>query len=142
MQLYQSIWRTLYFAPFMGSQAERLMALSFSSPPAPRLRACLQVLEDVFNVETVATAAAILHSGLDHVQESVTRLAQDSQQLLRRRVASWMSEMRGSHLGEWDKHGSALRFARYLRRRHMQHGSSVRANDWCRIPPCPSASIG
>ncbi|CAN7994957.1 unnamed protein product [Ixodes pacificus] len=79
------LWQLLYFAPFMGRQGDPLVTLAYAGSPEPRLRACLQLLEDVFPAETVAEATRTLGGA---VGDAVALLGHQALQVLHWWVAA------------------------------------------------------
>lgn len=90
VQAYQRLWGLLYFAPFLGPQANPLLELAYRRPPEPRLQACLHLVADVFVRETVRLADLALRAALDDLDGSVERLAWEVRQVLRSRAPKWL----------------------------------------------------
>nr|XP_054918350.1 uncharacterized protein LOC129380669 isoform X2 [Dermacentor andersoni] len=78
LRAYQRAWKALYFAPFMGLQAELLLGFLYKDPPAPRVQACLSIMADVFEDDAFAVAKQVLAGTVDDLEGSLSQLARDA----------------------------------------------------------------
>ncbi|XP_049515722.1 uncharacterized protein LOC125941896, partial [Dermacentor silvarum] len=95
LRAYQRAWKVLYFAPFMGLQAEPLVGLLYREPPAPRVHACLSIMADVFEDDAFAVAKQVLAGTVDDLEGSLSQLGRDARATMRESTRSMMAEVAG-----------------------------------------------
>ncbi|KAL1475734.1 hypothetical protein MTO96_037068 [Rhipicephalus appendiculatus] len=78
IRAYQRAWKALYFAPFLGPQANPLLSLLYGNAPEPRVRACLTIMADVFENATLAAAKQVLEEAVDDLEGSLSQLGRDA----------------------------------------------------------------
>ncbi|KAL3193355.1 hypothetical protein MRX96_017587 [Rhipicephalus microplus] len=78
IRAYQRTWKALYFAPFLGPQANPLLSLLYGDAAAPRVDACLTIMADVFEDATLAAARQVLEEAVDDLEESLSQLGRDA----------------------------------------------------------------
>ncbi|XP_077492384.1 uncharacterized protein LOC144103580 [Amblyomma americanum] len=81
---YQRVWKAIYFAPFLGRQAEPLLGLVYRGPPAARLQACLSIMLDAFEDETLAAAVEVLAGAVDDLDSLLLKLGRDTRLVMRK----------------------------------------------------------
>ncbi|KAH6924486.1 hypothetical protein HPB50_018949 [Hyalomma asiaticum] len=80
LSLYQQLWKIIYFAPFMGSQARPLVKAAYEEPPDPLLQACLRIIDDVFPHKTVQAAKATLSETVDGLHDTIAHFVWEARQ--------------------------------------------------------------
>ncbi|XP_077492383.1 uncharacterized protein LOC144103578 [Amblyomma americanum] len=103
---YQRAWKTIYFAPFMGPQAEPLLELVYRGPLSPRLQACLNIMADAFKDEALTVAKQVLTGAVDDLGGLLSDLGRHTRQVM-------MKYLRFTAAQE-DADAENLAFPRYL----------------------------
>lgn len=92
MRLYGRLWNELYFAPFIGKPADRIVSIAHGSFGANgRELACLRVLEDFFADGTMHVSEQVLSEKAGNIRAMAARLVDAAQLALGGRVSAWMS---------------------------------------------------
>ncbi|XP_075529899.1 uncharacterized protein LOC142563233 [Dermacentor variabilis] len=80
LALYQQLWKLLYFAPFLGSQARPLVKAAYQEPPDPQLQACVRFINDAFRQKTAEAAKATLSEAVDGLHDTVAHFVWEARQ--------------------------------------------------------------
>ncbi|XP_054934031.1 uncharacterized protein [Dermacentor andersoni] len=80
LALYQQLWKLLYFAPFLGSQARPLVKAAYQEPPDPQLQACVRFIDDAFRQKTTQAARATLSEAVDGLHDTVAHFVWEARQ--------------------------------------------------------------
>ncbi|KAH7938789.1 hypothetical protein HPB52_000324 [Rhipicephalus sanguineus] len=78
LRAYQRAWKALYFAPFLGPQANPLLSHLYGDASAPRVHACLTIMADVFEDAALTAAKQVLEQAVDDLERSVSQLGRDA----------------------------------------------------------------
>ncbi|KAG0437532.1 hypothetical protein HPB47_017396 [Ixodes persulcatus] len=83
-----------------SAQADAVLTLSYGNVPEPRLHACLELLEDIFATQAVRVATVALQDAVDDLPGTVVHWVWEARQVLRPRLAAWVTSIMRSDTGE------------------------------------------
>ncbi|KAH6923638.1 hypothetical protein HPB50_004315 [Hyalomma asiaticum] len=79
---YQHVWKAMYFAPFMGQKGDRLLGMAYSGSTSPRQEACMTIMADVFQEETLAAAKRVLSKAVHNLHASLAEVVRGAWQMI------------------------------------------------------------